>query len=232
MSNRAVSVCLGVILTLSQLSAPPAMAYKFPGEGPSPAGAIAAKAIGQQCPGILSPAEIEELDAYLAKDASETARIEAEKRKDPAYRPFPNEEFRKNLTEDYEKKYRDPRNCDADAAEEARDMLQRVRKAMASGMPLYPADSKPDVGEATIAKVTAEKCPGAMTALELAELELYLAKYWVSFAKTATDADALATMQQFKKAGNDIASGWKSADCSAEAVAKAKSVAARMPKSD
>ena len=53
------------------------------------------------------------------------------------------------------------------------------------------------------------------------------------FAKNATDADARLNMQILKSAENDIASGFRSAkDCTAEAVERAKDVAARAHKAE
>jgi hypothetical protein len=212
------------------------MAYKWPGDDAGPGGAVAAKVIGLQCPDVLSASDIGELDAYLAKAASEWAK-RAETQKKSGDRSPSLDTIIRGLTETYTKKYRDPKACDADATEAARDMLQRVRRAMAAGMPLYPdgadPDRKPDTGEAITAKVTGEKCLGALTALELAELELYVAKYWVWFAKNATDADARLNMQVLKSAENKIASGFRSAkDCTAEAVERAKDVAARAHKAE
>jgi hypothetical protein len=107
---------------------------------------------------------------------------------------------------------------------------------MASGMPLYAGDAdpnrKPDYGEAMLAKVTGEKCRGTLTALELAELELYLAKSRVQFAKSATDGDALLTMERYKSLESDISSGFRGPkDCNAQATGNAKDIAAKVHKS-
>ena len=69
---------------------------------------------------------------------------------------------------------------------------------------------------------------GALTALELAQLELYRAKYLMRLAENATDEDARYTMQKFREGENQIASGWASGNCNAEAVSKAKDVVARV----
>ena len=136
----------------------------------------------------------------------------------------------RRLTETYSEKYRDPKACDAEAAEEAQDTLMKIRKAMATGKPLYPAendpDRKPDVGEAITAKVTGEKCRGVLTTLELAELELYVAKAWVWWAKNAVEADARSAIEGYKSAERAIANGWNPNDCTAAAIGKAKKVAA------
>jgi hypothetical protein len=83
-------------------------------------------------------------------------------------------------------------------------MLQRVRKAMATGVLLYPDQNdpsrRPDAGEANTAKVTDETCRNAFTALEVAELELYIARTWITFAKSAIEADARSTIEIYKAA--------------------------------
>jgi hypothetical protein len=136
MFDSAVWARLGVILLFCFGAGSPVMAYKWPGDTESPGGAISAKVIGQYCSGVLSPSEIAELDAYLAKAASELAQKE-EAKKGSGFSSQSFETFSKALTKDYETKYRDPKACDAGATEEARDMLQRVRKAMAAGTPLF-----------------------------------------------------------------------------------------------
>ncbi len=114
-----------------------AMAYVYDSPGVSPGGVLAAKTIGQNCSGSLSATEMGELDAYLAKAASEWQEQEAARKKDNKdYQPL---SFEKDIvepvTEIFTKRYRDPKNCDAGATESARDMLQRVRKAKANGEP-------------------------------------------------------------------------------------------------
>jgi hypothetical protein len=218
----------GLALIIFFFTSVPAAAYKWPGQEASLGGAISAEVIGQRCPGVLSASEVEELDAYIVKVTSELAKQEETNKKDSAHRPFSYEEFRKNLTEDYERKLSDPKNCKADATEEAQDMLQRVRKAMTSGQLLLSEDDRPKYSAVIIAKLTGEKCEGALTALELAELELYRAKYLMRLANNATDEDARYTMQKFREGENQIASGWGSGDCNAEAISKAKGVVAQV----
>ncbi len=140
----------------------------------------------------------------------------------------------RRLTETYSKKYSDSRACDADAAEEAQDTLQKIRKAMASGRPLYPdendPDRKPDMGEVITAKVTAEKCSGVLTVLELAQIELYIAKEWVWWAKNAIEADACSAIEGYKAAESAIANGWSPRNCTAAAIGKARKIAALVGK--
>jgi hypothetical protein len=225
-------------LVLCMTLATPAMAYKWPGDSPSLGGAISAKVIGKSCPGVLSAAEIAELEAYLARAASEQARENKERAgKDASYRPLPFDTFSADLTARYESKFRDPKACDADAAEEARDMLQRVRKTMAGGGAISPSDAdpnrKPGNAEVILAKITGEKCRGALSAVEIAELEVYLAKMRLRFARAAADEDARVMMEQEKSAERAIADGFgKTSECGAEAVGKARDVAARVRRSE
>lgn len=94
-----------------------------PGIAASPGGALAAKAIGLECR-VLDATEIGELDAYLA-----LARTEISRR--PGALNF--DQFVAELYPEYVAKYHDPRACTADAAEEARDTLARVRTAVKTG---------------------------------------------------------------------------------------------------
>ena len=233
MFHRTASARMGLILVLSGFVAAPASAYKWPGENAGLGSAVAAKVIGQQCAGLLSASDIRELDAYLAKSASELAKKPDAMKYSVNGAPF-HETLMQRLTETYTKKYSDPKACDADAFEEAQDTLQKVRKAMATGKPLYPdendPDRKPDVGEAITAKVTGEKCQGALTVLELAEVELYVAREWVWWAKHASEADARSTIELYKSAEKSIANGWSQRDCTEAAIGKAKKVAALVSK--
>ena len=121
-----------------------ALAYVYEGQGASPGGVIAAKAIGKYCSGSLSASEIGELDAYLAKAAKEWLEgEEAKKQKNKDYQPLSFEKkFVDPVTDVFAKKYSDPKNCGAGATEAARDMVQRVRGVMASGAPALIGDSK------------------------------------------------------------------------------------------
>jgi hypothetical protein len=233
MFHRTSSARLGLTLGLCGSVAAPASAYKWPGDSASLGSAIAAKVIGHQCAGALSASDIGELDAYLAKAVSELAKKPDAMKNNVKGTPF-HEVMVRDLTETYTKKYRDPKACDADAAEEAQDTLQKVRKAMSTGKPLYPdendPDRKPDVGEAITAKITGEKCQGVLTVLELAEVELYIAKEWVWWARNAIEEDARSAIEGYKSAENAIANGWTPKDCTEAAVGKARKVAALVSK--
>jgi hypothetical protein len=235
MLHRTFSAHLGLALVLCGSVATPASAYKWPGDNASLGSAIAARVIGQQCAGILSASDISELDAYLAKAASELAKKPDARKHSVDGAPF-HTTLMRDLTETYTSKYRDPKARDADAIEETQDTLQKVRKAMATGKPIYPDDNdperKPDVGEVITAKVTGEKCRGVLTILQLAELELYVAREWVWWAKNAIEADARSAIEGYKSAASAIANGWSPKDCTAAAVGKARQIAALVSKAE
>jgi hypothetical protein len=219
MIQRTLASLLGLSVLLGVTA--PAQAYKWPGTAPAPGGAISAKVIGQNCPGVLSGHEIGEIDAYLGKAGRELdARAEA---------GAPNfATFASGLTATYQANFRDPVACGADAVEEARDMLQRIRLVMVSGAPLYPAADdparKPDIAEAMQARLTGEKCVGSMAALDLAELDLYVARAWVWWAKHASDADARLTMDLYKTSAGRKERDWRARDCTAATIAAARDV--------
>lgn len=220
--------CAIASLTLAVLAAsPPAFAYKWPGERASPGGAIAAKVIGEQCPGVLSPAEVYELDAFIDRAGRElTAKYAQE---NGGETPFQFEAFRSSLTQTYVADYQNGGRCDGDAAEEARDMLNRIRVAMTSSDPLYPLEShptwRPDISDAMSAKLIGERCDGALTSRQVAELQLYIAEDWMRWVKTSSEADARATMQLYRKVGSDMEKAWSANSCSADAIARAKRIA-------
>lgn len=200
----------------------PAQAYKWPGDGASPGGAIAAKVIGTQCPGVISRAEMGELDQYLARAGAElTAKYAAE---DAGSSPFQYDEFKNNLTATYEKQY-EGGACDESASEEARDMLQRVRVTMASNDQLFPPEDhptwRPDIADAMSAKLTAEKCRDALTAVDVAELQLYIAKVWMRWVKSSSDPDARATQDIYSKVAVEQEREWSDASCTASAIKRA-----------
>jgi hypothetical protein len=219
MIQRTIATLLGLSILLGVTA--PAQAYKWPGRAPAPGGAISAKVIGQNCAGVLSGHEIGEIDAYLGK-----AGRELDARAEPGAPNF--ETFASGLTATYQAKFGDPAACDADAVEEARDMLQRIRLAMVSGAPLYPAADdparKPDIAEAMQARLTGEKCAGSLAALDLAELDLYIARAWVWWAKHASDADARLTMDLYKASAVRQERDWRAQDCTAAAISAARDV--------
>jgi len=60
---------------------------------------------------------------------------------------------------------------------------------------------------AITAKVTGEQCRGVLTRLELAEIELYLVRQWVWWARHALERDAHSAIDGYKAAEQAIASG-------------------------
>jgi hypothetical protein len=119
---------LGLGLMLCGPLVASAMAYKWPGDAASLGSAVAAKVIGFECKGVLTAAELGELDAYLTKAADELAQRQTQMGDDGYRSPAP-AAIVQVLTEAYTTKYRDPRACDAGATEQARDTLDKVRKS-------------------------------------------------------------------------------------------------------
>jgi hypothetical protein len=220
----ALGIGASVALAMVAVFAAPAAAYKWPGTEASVGAAVSASVIGRKCAGILGASELAEIEAYLAKAASEWDA-------DPANAGSSFATFVSGLSATYEAKY--PAAC-GDATEEARDTLERVRKAMASGGRLLPVagnpDGPPDMAQAIRAKIVAEKCDAALTAREWADLELYMAQSFVAFAKSATDADARQTFALYRSSERDIAGAWQAKDCAEASVKHAKAIVARARK--
>jgi len=101
------SVRLGLLAALCGGTAPPAAAYKWPGDTAGRASAISAKVIGQHCAGLLSASDIGEVDAYPAKAASELAAKTGAQRISPVGLPL-HELVMRRQAEAYAKKYADP----------------------------------------------------------------------------------------------------------------------------
>lgn len=215
------------------LALPASAASSWPGNTPSIGGAIAAKVIGQQCEGVLAPAEIGELDLFLSRALHEFAHRPGTNTADT--QKF-DDRFVPMLTETYTNQYRNPAACDAAAADEARDMLRRVRVTMVSSRTIFPDPNDPnrvpDIGEAIAAKVTAEKCAGTLSALQEAQVELHIARFWLSLANSQTDADTRTIIANYKSAQTAMANGWRAADCTAEARSKATGTVALIAKAD
>jgi hypothetical protein len=224
--KRIVSAVAGLLLAALPAVAP-AFAYKWPGERASPGGAVSARVIGEQCAGVLSSAEIAELDAFIDRAGGElTAKHAQENGGDT---PFQFEAFTSSLRDTYVADFKTPGRCNDGTAEEARDMLNRVRLAMASSDPLYPPEShpkwRPDISDAMAAKLIGQRCEGALTAREIAELQLYMADIWMRWVTTSSDADARTTMQLYDKVGADMEKDWNANSCRADAVARARKIA-------
>jgi hypothetical protein len=224
-----LTLTLAVATSLPNLSE----AYKFPGDDPSLGSAVATKIIGQFCSGTLSQSESAEINAYIDKATTEWSKNE-ERKKNQGYSSLSAQEIVRILTQTYSDKYKSTSACDDDAAEEARDTLGKVRNIMAAGGPTYPDESdptyRPNVGAAITAKVTGEKCKGTLTALQLAQLQYFIARTWLSLAKTQPDSEVLHEMDLFNTAERNIGNGWRSTDCTPGATTKAKNIATHVAK--
>lgn len=102
----------------------PSHAKKWPGVGPAPGGALAARVIGLMCPNSLSKEEIYDLDLYIAKkrlEGYQASATDASKRKFEML-------FYPDLEGQYIAQYRDGKRCTADETEMANDMVERVRR--------------------------------------------------------------------------------------------------------
>lgn len=215
-----------VPLVLACAATQPAMAYKWPGEGPSPGGAISAKVIGEACADTLTKVELTEIDRYLERAGRELSEKYAAE--SGGADMFQYDDFKTGLTATYRAKYQEPGACDHQANVEARDMLRRVRSAMVSSAPLYPPRShpnwRPDIADAMAAKLTAERCTPAMTAVDVAELQLYIAKVWMRWVNSSSEEDARTTMRIYAKTEADLQTDKRAGECSEAAIEQAKLV--------
>lgn len=233
--RKPVFPCLlSTALAAALLSAPPAHAYKFPGEEATIGSALAAKVIGQHCANYLTAPEATEIDAYIAKASVEMDKKDAVDEKGRGYKTLSSGELVKALTQTYATKYRDPANCNVDSKEEARDTLEKVRKSMAAGGPTFPDEAdpayKPHTGAAISAKVTGEKCAGTLTGLQLAELDYFIARGFLRRARTSSDGDSEYEKKMLMAAEKDMSNGWRAIDCTPYAVGKAKAIAGHVSK--
>jgi hypothetical protein len=133
-ARTAPRIVAALLAVLWALRFAPALAQKWPRDDASVGSVVWARVVGQECQGVLSPYEIGQLDAYLARAAAEW-----KSRPDLADQSF--DTFVKGLAAGYAKDY--PSACRDDEVE-ARDILQRVRRALASGKPLLPEDPPDD----------------------------------------------------------------------------------------
>jgi hypothetical protein len=229
---RSAHIAAASILFLSL--AGPAMAYKWPGDGPSIGGAVAAKSIGRHCKGVLTGADMAEIETFLSKAAADYAAVEKERAASRhGYKPRSLDSILAALATSYDGKYGDGGACGGSAAEEARDMLARIRKMMAAGGSVFalPSDPDriPDTAEVMQARIVGEKCEGVLSATQLAELNLYVAKAHVRFARKATDADGRTMLDHESSSEAAMARDFQPArDCTLGAVAEARQTAARV----
>ncbi|KAB2911145.1 MAG: hypothetical protein F9K29_23225 [Hyphomicrobiaceae bacterium] len=109
----------------SRRSAPVAIAEEPMPIAPSGL-AVAAKVIGLQCGGALTPDEVAEIDAYIGRvRAGYAARSTGDRRFADALFP--------SLEKTYSEAYGTPERCTTEAHAFARDMLDRVRRAKQGG---------------------------------------------------------------------------------------------------
>lgn len=93
-----------------------ARADLWPGGGPSLGGAIAAKAMSEACPHLLTDAEIADLDAYITRRRDEIAAIDAgDAASVNSFMPA------------LETEYARAERCTDDGEAMAKDMLERVQ---------------------------------------------------------------------------------------------------------
>lgn len=114
-----------LVLALAAALGTPANAEIWPGTDPVPGGAIAAKVIGEKCPGVLTDGGLAEIKAYIDWTAAKFRAGTAEEKAYP-------ERFYPAIEIDYAEKYAIASNCTPGSRELARDMLERVRKFMSS----------------------------------------------------------------------------------------------------
>jgi hypothetical protein len=117
-----LAIVLGTASAVLAVASLPSLA-RWPGDQPSPGGALAARAIGIMCLDSLSPEELYDLDLYLAKRRLKT------RRERPLHWESTERDFMPSLEAEYMAKYRNAKN------EEAKDMVERVRKYFKSRQP-------------------------------------------------------------------------------------------------
>lgn len=111
----------GICVALAMLVATniSARAERWPAGGPSLGGAIAARAIAEACPSLMSVEEITELEFYIKKRRAEIAAISAEDAASVnAFAPA------------LEAEYTRSERCTDDSEEMAKDMLERVQRSL------------------------------------------------------------------------------------------------------
>lgn len=226
MIGRKMMCCLAT-LTVAVSTTGPASAYTWPGEAASPGGALSALAIADACDGVVTDYERAEFKSYLAKARREFGTLAG-----VGVSGF--DSFVERLSATYSKAFRDGRACDAGTSEEARDMLQRIRIALLSDAPLHPADDhpdyRPDLSAAIEARLTAERCRETLTAIDAADITLYIAKAWSRWTQRASETDARLTMDLYAQIERDIAANWTSTNCSPRAIAKTQRMLAAIRK--
>lgn len=217
----AAALCLSLAAAAGTGTA--AEAYTWPGNTPALGGVIAAKAIGETCPGILAAREVAELDGYLARYMKEIRR----------HRPTEIgflATFIPAFTKTMKDRRTEPGACGASDQQQARDMLERVRAVRRDNRYWSEVrDPSPRAGSALSAKVIAEKCPGALPAGSAAKLERFAVADMAAFARSATPEDTDATWTQIRAAAQQIADAMTGPQhCTPDVTAKARATLKRI----
>jgi hypothetical protein len=114
---QRILLCAGMIAAMAL----PAAAGGMSGDHAPVGGALAAKVIGETCPGALKQSELSEIDRYIDRV------VAIEKAKGPDAKAFI-EQLMPALDADY----RSDRTCGIGDEELAKDMLIRIRKELDS----------------------------------------------------------------------------------------------------
>jgi hypothetical protein len=123
-----LAIVLGTATSVLVVASLP-LAAQWPGDQPSPGGALAARAIGIMCSDSLLPEELYDLDLYLAK-----SRLKSRRERRPYWEAIEQKNM-PSLEAEYMAKYRNVKNCTPESTEEAKDMVERVRKYFKSRQP-------------------------------------------------------------------------------------------------
>ena len=116
-SRAAQGICVALAMLVA--TSVPAPAERWPAGGPSLGGAIAARAIADACPSLMSEEQIAELEFYIKKRRAEIAAISAEDAASVnAFAPA------------LEAEYARSERCTDDSEEMAKDMLERVERLL------------------------------------------------------------------------------------------------------
>lgn len=184
----------GLALTISAACVQSAAAEKWPGKSPVPGGAVAAKAIGASCPGVLGEVEMGELSAYLKRYLDTIGGRDAQLRERIGGRVLP--ELERAYMADYSK----PGACSAGASEMAQDMLQRVRAA-AGDADYWDQVLNPRVGplDAVYAKAISGVCEGTLSEADRGMLDSFVNEQMDEFARTSSEADTATTWAHLKE---------------------------------
>lgn len=197
----------GLALMTAAIASQPALAEKWPGKTPVPGGAVAAKAIGSVCPGILKPGESDELTAYIERYLDTISSRDPQMRERIGGQVLP--ELERVYTADYAK----PGGCGPGATELAQDMLQRVR-AVASDAGYWERVLNPPVGplDAIYAKAVGSACSGTLASADVAVLEGFVKVQMDEFAKTSNEADTAATWAHLRDSETKFAAELRKQD--------------------